>query len=210
MTRARERSDRVDQKVVDDVIKARREGRLEVGPLDLLPSSEEQREDARRDAEGWRKTREAGGRTVPVTIRMEPEMIQALKAQATELGVRGYQTLMKQWIEERLQGEPTISIRMLRQLISPLAALIEWRSKSGQARTQRVFLGRRQDRPESILVGAAVGAPTEREASGEGLEIGGVEFEGAGIEMKDLGVIESGDERIRMVEVDLSIEESGL
>ncbi|MGH2519677.1 MAG: hypothetical protein ACRDF8_07740, partial [Chloroflexota bacterium] len=42
--------------------------------------------------------------TIPVTVRMPAAMVAALKEQAQRQGVRGYQTLMKRWIEERLSG----------------------------------------------------------------------------------------------------------
>ena len=64
--------------------------------------------------------REGVGQTRPVTIRMPAPMVEALKAEAERQGVRGYQTLMKQWLSERLSGEPLISAsqlgRALRQL----------------------------------------------------------------------------------------------
>jgi hypothetical protein len=78
--------------------------------------------------------REGVGRTRPVTIRMPAPMVEALKAEAERQGVRGYQTLMKQWLSERLNGEPLISAselgRALRQLPltdTDLARLLEGR-----------------------------------------------------------------------------------
>jgi predicted DNA binding CopG/RHH family protein len=64
-------------------------------------------------------------RTVPVTIRMSVSMVEALKAEATRRGVRGYQTLLKQWVEERLSGEPTVSARQVADMLRPLHQLVE-------------------------------------------------------------------------------------
>ena len=59
-------------------------------------------------------------RTVSVTIRMSGAMVAELKEEAARQGVRGYQTLLKQWIEERLAGEPMVSARELAKMIRPL------------------------------------------------------------------------------------------
>jgi hypothetical protein len=71
---------------------------------------------------------------VSVTLRMPSSMIDALKAEAQRRGVRGYQTLMKQWIDERLAGEPSVSasqlaavMERLRAAHQDLASLIEER-----------------------------------------------------------------------------------
>ena len=69
------------------------------------------------------------GRTIepliPVTIRMPATMVAALKAEAEREGVRGYQTLLKQWIEERLSGEKVVSVRRVAAVLKPLQHLIE-------------------------------------------------------------------------------------
>jgi len=59
-------------------------------------------------------------RTVPVTIRMSGAMVAGLKEEAARQGVRGYQTLLKQWIEERLADEPMVSARELAKIMRPL------------------------------------------------------------------------------------------
>src|SRR5262245_2189984 len=46
--------------------------------------------------------------TVTVTIRMPVAMVEALKTEAERQGVRGYQTLLKRWIDERLAGDRVI------------------------------------------------------------------------------------------------------
>jgi hypothetical protein len=50
---------------------------------------------------------------VTVTLRMPIVMVEALKREAQQQGVRGYQTLMKSWIEERLDGDRLIAARRL-------------------------------------------------------------------------------------------------
>ena len=69
------------------------------------------------------------GRTIepliPVTIRMPATMVAALKAEAEREGVRGYQTLLKQWIEERLSGEKVVSVRRVAAVLKPLQQRLE-------------------------------------------------------------------------------------
>jgi hypothetical protein len=115
----------VDERLVQEVAKAREEGRLVIGPFQLESPTDEEREDARRDAEGLRRTRGLAVGTVPVTIRMPADMIDRLKDEAARLGTRGYQTLIKQWIEERLHDEPMIAMSALRQLVEPIASVVD-------------------------------------------------------------------------------------
>ena len=129
---------RVDEGLVKEFAKARREGRVQVGPLEIQGATEEEIEDARRDAEGLRSSRGLAAGTVPVTIRMPADMINRLKDEAARAGARGYQTLIKQWIEERLNDEPMIAKSTLRVFVEPIATMVELparetasRSKSG-------------------------------------------------------------------------------
>jgi hypothetical protein len=39
--------------------------------------------------------------------------------------VRGYQTLLKQWIEERLSGEKVVSVRRVAAVLKPLQQRLE-------------------------------------------------------------------------------------
>jgi len=52
-------------------------------------------------------------------------MVAALKAEAEREGVRGYQTLLKQWIEERLSGEKVVSVRRVAAVLKPLQQRLE-------------------------------------------------------------------------------------
>lgn len=62
---------------------------------------------------------------IPVTIRMPAAMVAALKAEAEREGVRGYQTLLKLWIEERLSGEKVVSVRRVAAVLQPLQHILE-------------------------------------------------------------------------------------
>lgn len=57
---------------------------------------------------------------VTVTIRMPAEMVEALKREAERQGVRGYQTLLKLWIEDRLAGDRVVSARRLTPVLQNL------------------------------------------------------------------------------------------
>lgn len=59
--------------------------------------------------------------TILVTIRMPTTMVEALKAEAERQGSRGYQTLMKQWLRERLTGERLISMTQLLAALQQLS-----------------------------------------------------------------------------------------
>src|SRR5262245_3207038 len=58
--------------------------------------------------------------TVTVTIRMPVVMVESLKTEAQHQGVRGYQTLLRLWIEERLDGERLVAARHLRPILRRL------------------------------------------------------------------------------------------
>jgi len=60
--------------------------------------------------------------TVTVTIRMTEGMVEALKREAQHQGVRGYQTLMKLWIEERLDGDRLVAASRLTPVLRRLQA----------------------------------------------------------------------------------------
>jgi len=61
---------------------------------------------------------------IPITVRMPASMVAALKTEADRQGVRGYQTLLKQWVEERLSGEKVVSARRVATVLKPLQQLI--------------------------------------------------------------------------------------
>src|SRR5262245_66401328 len=57
---------------------------------------------------------------VTVTIRMPVAMVEALKREAERQQVRGYQTLLKQWIEDRLAGDHVIPAQRLKPVLRRL------------------------------------------------------------------------------------------
>jgi hypothetical protein len=118
-------SGKVDQRLVAEVAKARKEGRLELGPMAIQPATEEEIEDAGRDAQGLHRSRGVVAGSIPVTIRMPAGMIDRLKDEAARAGARGYQTLIKQWIEDRLQKEPMMAVRQVRALVKPITIAVE-------------------------------------------------------------------------------------
>jgi predicted DNA binding CopG/RHH family protein len=86
-------------------------------------------QESAREAQAETDEKRRAGRAVepliPVTIRMPAPMIAALRAEAERQGVRGYQTLLKQWVEERLSGEKFVSARQVAAVLRPLQQLIE-------------------------------------------------------------------------------------
>ncbi len=94
-----------DEEMIAEVVAARKAGTLKLGGLPI--------------------ERPSGSQLVPVLIRMPASMVDALKVEATRQGVRGYQTLMKQWIQERLTGERVVSVRQIEDSLRPLRRLVD-------------------------------------------------------------------------------------
>lgn len=82
-------------------------------------------EEAQAEIEEAGRAGRSGEPLIPVTIRMPAMMVAALKAEAEREGVRGYQTLLKQWIEERLSGEKVVSVRQVADVLRPLQQLLD-------------------------------------------------------------------------------------
>jgi hypothetical protein len=51
----------------------------------------------------------------PETIRLPATLVEELKAMAELAGEQQYQTMVKRWIEERLQQEAKLALRVARQ-----------------------------------------------------------------------------------------------
>lgn len=98
--------EQTEEEMLTEVRAARKAGTLRRGGLDVQRTPPEELE---KRLAGLGDQLVEG--TIPVTIRMPASIVAALKEQAEREGVRGYQTLMKRWIEERLSGEPVISAR---------------------------------------------------------------------------------------------------
>lgn len=127
-----------EEEMVADVVAAGKAGTLRRGGVKATltdPAALELRVAAAFDQESVQEAQaeleeaRQAGRTIepliPVTIRMPATMVAALKAEAEREGVRGYQTLLKQWIEERLSGEKVVSVRRVAAVLKPLQHLIE-------------------------------------------------------------------------------------
>ncbi len=107
--------EQTDEEMLTEIRAARKAGTLRRGSLKVprTPAAEL----AKQLAESEQGLAEA---TIPVTLRMPASMVASLKDQARRQGVRGYQTLMKRWIEERLTGEPVISARDVSNVLGQL------------------------------------------------------------------------------------------
>ena len=127
-----------EEEMVADVVAAGKAGTLRRGGVKATltdPAALELRVAAAFDQESVQEAQaeleeaRQAGRTIepliPVTIRMPATMVAALKAEAEREGVRGYQTLLKQWIKERLSGEKVVSVRRVAAVLKPLQHLIE-------------------------------------------------------------------------------------
>lgn len=127
-----------EEEMVADVAAASKTGALRRGGVKATlsdPAALEARvaavfdQDSVSEAQAELEEARQAGRTIepliPVTIRMPATMVAALKAEAERVGVRGYQTLLKQWIEERLSGEKVVSVRRVAAVLKPLQQLLE-------------------------------------------------------------------------------------
>jgi hypothetical protein len=107
--------EQTDDEMVAEVDAARKAGALRHGGLGVprTPAAELEKQLAEAE-QGLPET------TIPVTVRMPASMVAALREHAQRQGVRGYQTLMKRWIEERLTGERVISAREVESALEQL------------------------------------------------------------------------------------------
>ena len=84
-------------------------GQIYEGELVMDDSSPEERAEERAEFKrlitDFAKNQAGGSNTVSVTLRMPPEMVDRLRYEARHRGFRGYQTLMKEWIRQRLERE---------------------------------------------------------------------------------------------------------
>jgi len=59
------------------------------------------------------------------SIRLPGELVEALKILAKLEGERGYQTMVRKWITERLQQETKIALRLSKMPLKEVAAVLE-------------------------------------------------------------------------------------
>ena len=107
-----------EDEMVAEVAAARRAGKVRRGGLDIPRTAPSELAQLLVQPE----TAQSRDLTIPVTVRMPASMIAALKDHAERQGVRGYQTLMKRWIEERLAGEALVSTREVAAALGQLHA----------------------------------------------------------------------------------------
>ena len=127
---------------------AREEGGIEHGPLEVEPTPADEVTQLEHDAQDWFRE---GRATVPITIRMRPEVIDALRYEALRTGERGYQTLLKKWIDERLHSEQMVSRAELEEALEPVRHLLDLSSDSGGP--QRSNRRDSRDQTDDIEVG---------------------------------------------------------
>ncbi|MDE3075425.1 MAG: hypothetical protein KGJ86_08350 [Chloroflexota bacterium] len=105
-----------EDEMVAEVVAARKAGTLRRGGLRIHRTPTAELEQQLAEA----PTDQELEQTIPVTIRMPASMVAALKEEAQRQGVRGYQTLMKRWIAERLAGEQLVSTRDVAEALGQL------------------------------------------------------------------------------------------
>jgi predicted DNA-binding protein len=88
--------------------KAEKAGRVDSSALTIEESSPDDVAELEQLVDEYQKSLSTGEHSVPVTIRMPIEMVDRLRYEARRLGVRGYQTLMKDWIRQRLESDDTV------------------------------------------------------------------------------------------------------
>lgn len=101
---------------------ASNEGRL-LEPDEIEPTPKEELDELRDMAHAYRDSRARGQDSISVTIRMRPETIDALRLEAHRLGVRGYQTLMKRYIDDRLRHRELVSAVDIKRRLGPVLGL---------------------------------------------------------------------------------------
>ena len=127
-----------EEEMIAEVVAARKVGTLRRGGVNAKRTDpailearvatafdEESAKETQAEVEETKRDGHSADPLIPVTVRMPATMLSALKAEADRLGVRGYQTLLKRWIEERLAGEMVVSVRQVAVALKPLQQLID-------------------------------------------------------------------------------------
>ncbi len=117
-------------------------GTLRKGGLDFTPTSPEDLDDLELSAHQYSRSRKRGQTLIPITIRMKPETLEALRLEADNRGFRGYQTLLRSWIEERVSGVQPTLVERLKELMALIesAALAPNPVEVGQIMKAKVIL----------------------------------------------------------------------
>ena len=127
-----------EEAMLADVVAARKAGTLRRGGVNAKRTDpamlearvatafdEESAKEAQAEVEEAKQAGQSADPLIPVTVRMPATMLSALKEEAGRQGVRGYQTLLKRWIEERLAGETVVSVRQVAVALKPLQQLLD-------------------------------------------------------------------------------------
>jgi len=61
----------------------------------------------------------------PDTVRLPPELVEALKILAELEGEPRYQTLVRKWIEERLQQEAKLALKLSKMPLQEIVAVLK-------------------------------------------------------------------------------------
>jgi predicted DNA binding CopG/RHH family protein len=158
---------RKGQDLIAEMRAAAGDGRLKRGVRDIEPTSDQTFDDLELAGQQYARSSARGDRTVPITIRMDPEVIDELKTRADKLGVRGYQTLIKQWINDRLTDQDLISATALAEIrLGSVGQVIEamvgrYYTGIDQGTASGLGMGAKYGQAESktLMGNARVGAP---------------------------------------------------
>lgn len=112
------------QELIDRVAEARERGLIETGSAEVERTGTEELRELQRHAQELRE-QPGSAKSVSVTLRMPVATVDALRLRAKRLGVRGYQTLMKEWIEDRLRADDPISRAEVERALQPLVHLAQ-------------------------------------------------------------------------------------
>jgi len=76
------------------------------------------------DPEAFDEPMSKAKKHVATTIRLPPDLVEALKVMAELEGEPGYQSLVRKWIEERLEQEARLALRLSKMPIQEVVAAL--------------------------------------------------------------------------------------
>jgi hypothetical protein len=165
-TTGRPKADGLVRRVTD----ARERGLIESGPANVRRTPPEELKELERHAREVQGQR-GPEQSVSVTIRLPVATLDALRLAAKRLGVRGYQTLMKMWIDERLRDDDLVSRRAVQEALQPVMQLAESSASYEPVEDSSAVVG--EEDFASLGAGATLGStrsPEEGHREDAGLE----------------------------------------
>lgn len=93
---------KIDEEIVERMRAARREGRLKVGGLDLVATSEEELADLEIEGRLYGEHKERG---IPILVRVNKETIEWLRQEAESKGERSWRKVLNERIEQMAKAE---------------------------------------------------------------------------------------------------------